>query len=193
MAIIKEWDNEFNPFNSIKGLRWGNHFENIKNWVDSGSSDLLPPVVVNLDIAGGVCNFNCPHCHHRYMKENFEEHLKLVPEEILLQIPHFLHEWGVKASCIIGTTSDATLHPSLPDLLKEMHNWNVDVGLVSNGYKFDKRLINYSSFYTKFIGFSIDAGTPEGFAKIKRVDSKKFHKVIRNLEEIAKTLDYNNF
>ncbi len=188
----REWSDEFNPFNSYKGLRWGDNFESSKLWIDSGSSELLPPIVVNLDIAGGVCNFNCPHCHHAYMVQDFSKKLKLVPKEMLSQIPRFLHEWGVKASCVVGTTSDATLNPYLPELLKEMHNWNVDLGLVSNGYKFNERLINHTAFYTKFVGFSIDAGTQRTFSKVKGVDGKKFKTVIKNLESIAKVIDKNN-
>ena len=138
-----------------------------------------------------MCNFNCPHCHHNYIEKSFNKKLKLVPKEMLLQIPKFLHEWGVKASCVIGTSSDATLHPNLPELLKNMHNWNIDLGLVSNGYKFDERLINHTAFYTKFVGFSIDAATPETFTKVKGVDGSKFNRVIKNLESIAKVVDNN--
>jgi MoaA/NifB/PqqE/SkfB family radical SAM enzyme len=187
----REWINEFNPFNSMKGLRWGDHLEQARRWIDAGGGELLPPVVVNLDVAGGRCNFNCPHCHHSYMIQDFNKKLTIVPKDILMQIPKFLHEWGVKASCIVGTTSDATLNPYLPELLKDMHNWNIDVGLVSNGYKFNERLINHTAFYTKFVGFSIDAGTSETFAKVKGVDGNKFNKVVKNLENIAKIVDDN--
>ncbi len=190
-AQVVEWTDEFNPFNSLKALRWGEHMARIKGWIDSGTGELLPPVVVNLDVAGGVCNFKCPNCHHAYMHQDFGEKLKLVPREILLDIPRFLHDWGVKSSCIVGTTSDATLNPSLADLLKEMHYHNLDVGLVSNGYKFDERLINHAAFYTKFVGFSIDSASPEGFARVKGVSGDKFHRVIGNLEKIASVVRAN--
>ncbi|KKN01058.1 hypothetical protein LCGC14_1131640, partial [marine sediment metagenome] len=108
------------------------------------------------------------------------------------KIPKFLHDWGVKAVCLAGESGDPSLYPGLHKVLKEFHYWNIDIGLVSNGFAYTDRQIRAAAHYCKFVGFSMDAGTPESYAKVHGVPGTNFEKVIENIKRLARYKEENN-
>ena len=175
----REWKSEINPFNSMKVLAWQDHIRGILN------EDFLPPVVVNWDLVLG-CNYKCPHC--MWAKRGNIPHTK-IPLEFIQRVPEFLHRWGVKGVCIAGELGDPSLHPNLGEALRLLHHWNLEVGYVSNGFVLD---IPSVAHYSKFAGFSMDAGTPESYAKVKGVDRDNFHTVANQINALAVYARKNN-
>ena len=176
--MIKEWVSPFNPFNSWKVIAWQNHIRAI---IDE---QFLPPVVVNWDLVLG-CNYNCPHC--MWAKRKNLPPTK-VPAEFIYKVPKFLHDWGVKGTCIAGERGDPCLHANLEVALRLLHHWNIEVGLVTNGYAMTEEQIIAAAHYTKFTGFSMDAGTAETYAKVHGLNSKSAFVVV--LEHIEKLANY---
>lgn len=175
--MLREWLTPYNPFNSWKVLTWA---ENIRGIIDD---QFLPPVVVNWDLVLG-CNYNCPHCI--WAKRRRLPKTK-VPEEFILKVPKFLHDWGVKGVCVAGESGDPSLHPQLDVALRLLHHWNIEVGLVSNGYALSEKAIMAAAHYTKFTGFSVDAGTPESYAKVHGLKGKQYFQTVCNhIERLAR-------
>ncbi len=181
--MLDEWTNKYNPFNSFKVLAYSEHLQMIAD------GEIPPfPIVVNWDPVRG-CNYKCKYCI--WSKRRDLEPTK-VPLDLALKIPKFLHNWGVKAICVGGESGDPSLYPGLHKVLKEFHYWNLDVGLVSNGFALTDKQIRAVAHYTTFTGFSMDAGTPESYAKVKGIPEKNFEKVIENIKKLVKYKEENN-
>lgn len=172
---MREWLSNFNPFNSWKILAWADNIRHIVN------EQFLPPVVVNWDLVLG-CNYSCPHC---IWKKRKDLPLSKVPKEFILKVPEFLHNWGVKGVCIAGERGDPALHPHLNTALRLLHHWNLEVGLVSNGYAFTEDTIRAAAHYTKFTGFSVDAGERHAYARIHGVSPHNFGIVLTNIDKLC--------
>ena len=174
---MKEWLSDFNPFNSWKVLAWQDHIRGIIN------EEFLPPVVVNWDLVLG-CNYNCGHCIWSKRK-NLPQ--TKVPIELIQKVPEFLYRWGVKGVCVAGERGDPCLHPDLAEALKLLHYWNIDVGLVTNGFAMTEKTLLAAAYYTKFTGFSMDAGNGEAYAKVHGLRGKQyFEAVCRNIEHLTR-------
>jgi wyosine [tRNA(Phe)-imidazoG37] synthetase (radical SAM superfamily) len=178
----------FHPFNSQKILVHGRRLEAIIN------EQYLPPIVLNLDVTG-KCQYRCGHCHHR-RKQIKNQCLPDLSGRLARTLPYFLREWKVDGArvqgcCIVGSQGDALLYPRLPKLLKELHFSKIQIGLVSNGYAFTEQLLNYAAFYSLFIGFSMDAGTKEGYQKIKNCPKDGWDRVLKNIGQLIKIIDKN--
>lgn len=185
---MREWEDRFNPFNSDKALVHAARFEAIL------AEQYLPPAVVNLDVSGD-CQYACPHCHHR-RKQIKNRSLPMLDERLARTFPEFVLRWEEKgirpqACCIVGSQGDALLYPHLPNLLKELFFRGVDVGLVSNGYAYDDRLIDFAVHYCKFLGVSMDAGTKETYNLVHNPPADAWEKVTGTLKRITYKLEQN--
>jgi wyosine [tRNA(Phe)-imidazoG37] synthetase (radical SAM superfamily) len=154
----------------------------------------LTPVVMNLDVSG-QCQYRCKHCHHR-RKQVHDQQLPDLPERLARTLPHFLQSWSIDnervlGCCIVGSQGDALLYPHLPKLLKELHSVGIEVGLVTNGYGFDHSLLNHAAFYSKFIGFSMDAGTASTYSCIKHTSEKSWEIVCENISRLTTIIREN--
>jgi len=180
--------NVWHPFDSTKVLVHGKRMEAIVN------EQYLPPVVLNLDVSG-ECQYHCPHCHHR-RKQVRNAKLEDLPLKLARTLPYFLQNWEekgerVKACCIVGSQGDALLYEHLPMLLKELFFSGIETGLVSNGYGYDDMLLEYAAFYSKFIGFSMDAGTSKGYKAVKNCPEDAWTKVLNNIEKLTSIIHNN--
>jgi wyosine [tRNA(Phe)-imidazoG37] synthetase (radical SAM superfamily) len=152
----------------------------------------LPPVVFNLDVSGR-CQFRCVHCHHR-RKQVHDKQLPDLPKRLADTLPYFLRHWHVNGSyvlacCIVGSQGDALLYAHLPKLLKELYFAGIEIGLVTNGFGFTDELIDYAVHYTKFIGFSMDAGTPDTYKSIKNSPPHAWVEVCESIARVTEKLD----
>lgn len=184
---MKEWSTIYNPFNSIKNLVHAKNFEAI---IDR--KKILPPIVVNFDLTN-VCNYNCSFCmfanRDRTDKtgKDFRASNASLEKGYALKLPRLWKRWGVKAVCL-GGGGDPTCHPDLYKMMKEIKKYGLDIGMPSNGY-----LINSPEHWKtineccKWIGFSIDAGCKDDYAKTKGVSKEWFNVIINNLRNIAET------
>jgi len=183
---MREWSNPLNPFNSHKALAHGKRFTAILN------EDYYPPVVINLDVTG-QCQYNCVWCHHR-RKQVHGELLPDLSEHLASTFPYFASHWkrdgfGVEGCCIVGSQGDALLYPGLAKLMKDLHFNHIDIGLVSNGYGYDDRLISAAAHYCKFIGFSVDAGTENTYRKVHRCPADGWSKMKHNIERLCNKIN----
>jgi len=187
--MVKEWSTQkkWNPFNSYKLLAQVYRWRLIKY----RNSNVPQPALVTIDPTNN-CNFSCIWCNSDYILQR--RHQKLSKKK-LIEIADFLAEWkghpdwekGVEAVCIAGG-GESLLNPATPTLIDLLTEYGIEVGVVTNGTNLDK----YKKALSKctWVGVSVDAGTPETFQKIKKVDY--FDKVISNMKELIDYSKENN-
>jgi len=176
------WTNEYNPFQKWKFLAWYDRMLGVKN------SKFMSPVNIALDLNQGtskvkLCGkFNCNFCMSNFVE--YEEKPAIIPHDLLLRLPKFFAEWGVKSLCIAGHHSDPTLYNQdvTARFLTLCKTYGVQVGFVTNGAYLTKDLIKVLVDTCEWTGFSINAGTKETHKLITKTDT--WDKIIENIGEM---------
>ncbi|MBU0768211.1 MAG: radical SAM protein [Proteobacteria bacterium] len=176
---MREWTNPYNAFNSMKVLMWREHFEGIVK------GEFLPPVTVDTDPTNR-CNYKCLWCNaFDYMKG--EKHT--MSEAHLIKLADFYKEWGVRSTCVAGG-GEPLMNPGTNALLERLHQNGVEAGVITNGALMTDEHIDIIARTCRWCGFSMDAGTPETYAKVKGIpDKKMFHKVIENIRKLTRKVE----
>jgi len=176
--IKEEWSSPYNPFNTFKALIWREWFEGIVN------GEFLPPVTLDTD-PSNICNFKCIWCN------SYQIHCKdqMLPEEHLIALAKFYGEWGIKSTCVAGGGEPLT-NPGFNNFIIHLSKNKVQSGVVTNGSLMTDDHINTIVRNSRFCGFSMDAGKPETYAKVKGLRKKQgeqiFIKVVDNIAKMAK-------
>ena len=170
---MSEWskNNEFNSFNSNKGLLYSQWYQAIAD------KKFLPPIEASIDMAQH-CNLSCDHCNAgRYIRGS--EAMNFMDGDHTMNLIRFLGKWGVKATCF-GGGGESTLHKRLPDALRLSKEVGMNTAVITNGTILNADLLDA---YTKcrFISISVDAGTSETYKKFK--GKELFHTVIDNMAD----------
>ncbi|MGO9139569.1 MAG: hypothetical protein ACLQBC_18140 [Syntrophales bacterium] len=184
------WKNEFNPFLKWKVLCWYDRMQKIK------TGDFAPPVNIALDVIQGtkdkkLCGgFKCDFC-----MSDLEDDGKIgrIPEDLLLSMPEFFNDWGVKSLCLAGHHSDPCMydHDVMIDFLKLCNEWNVEVGFVSNGYIYSDKLLREVARTCNWSGWSINYGKPSTHAQGTHSRIGAFDKVINNIRKMSAYVNEN--
>lgn len=184
---MKEWNDPFNPFNSMKVLMWRRHLEHC------AKRDFLTPVTVDVD-PSNKCNFDCVFCN-AYDMMNQPGETKIMPEDHLLRLADFLADWGKdtiegnpKSACVAGGGEPLT-NPGTMAFLERMHLNNLECGLITNGSLLNDEMIEIVAKTCRWVGFSMDAASPATYSKIKGIKNEKiFNKVIENIRKLTRKI-----
>jgi len=178
------WTNQYNPFQRFKVLAWYDRMKSIQKGIYQA------PVNIALDICQGTKNhklcggFNCNFC-----MSNLEDvgRVAYIPEKILLEIPRFYFEWGVKSICLAGHNSDPTMYRQsvLIKFLELCKKWNVEVGFVSNGAFYTQKLLEAVAETCNWSGWSINASTAKTHFLLTGMPEKTFDRIISNIQKMA--------
>jgi len=173
---VKEWTNQWNPFNSAKALIWREWFEGIVK------QDFLPPVTVDTDPCN-KCNYDCIWCNaYSYMEGCRKE----ISREQLFRLSDFYAEWGVHSTCVAGG-GEPLLNKNTPDFLSHLKRNGIESGLITNGYLIDDRTAEVIAHSCRWLGVSMDAGTCSTYAKVKGLPeaSTAFNTVLENIQRVS--------
>lgn len=180
--MTKEWQNELNSFNSMKGLLYATWYQQIREWKDRKVPAPLPPVEASLDPIH-LCNLLCQHCNaHKYLTEP-DKQQKMTTEH-LHNLTRFLGEWGV-LGCCFGGGGEPTLHPGLAKALDIATEVDMQSSIATNGTCFTDELIASMSRNCRWVGVSVDSATKETYKVGRKADF--FDKTVNN---IARLSDY---
>lgn len=102
--------------------------------------------------------------------------------ETIDQLIKTLTLWNTKAVCI-GGGGESLLNNNTHYLINELNKNNIKIGIVTNGLLLDK--YTEEAKKCEWIGISVDAATPETFAKMKGIDGSNFYKVLNNIDSLA--------
>lgn len=173
---MKEWSSPYNPFNSLKVLLWREQLEAI------AKQEFLPPITVDTDPTN-ACNYNCIWCNaFDYMQKGVHG----ISEEHLLRLADFYKEWGVKSTCVAGG-GEPLLNKGFCSFIERLHKNSVQSGVITNGSVMNDDHIEVIARFSRWCGFSMDAGTGETYSKMKGIkDSKFFNKILENIKKLVK-------
>src|SRR3990167_531534 len=173
-----EWSDQYNEFNSMKGLSYFENYQQILAWMD-GKGPLPPPIECNLEPFAG-CNVNCYFCiTQRYLRTTPEEvgSMRKLTTDYMLRLVDFLAKWGVKGLCISGG-GEPTLATGLWDVALSATRQGMKVSFVTNGTNMTDEIAN-AFLVAQWVDVSIDAATRDTYRIVKGADM--FHRVISNM------------
>jgi len=159
------------------------------------------PTQVQL-IISDLCNQDCEFCAYRmsgYLsnqlftkgaelaKVGHDNPKRMIPFEKIIEILDDCVSMGVKAIQLTGG-GEPTVHPKHIQVFDEVLTRDLDLALVTNGMKLGKgwkeRLVE-----AKWVRFSVDAGTPETYARIRRIGQSAWDRVWKHVRQLAERRD----
>jgi len=185
--MSKEWNknNRFNPFNSSKILLWRKHIEACYN-----QNYLIPPMV-DIDLSP-YCNYSCRHCNGKGIIDNQN---KTLSTEHFLKLADFLRDWRIPGreekvvSCCLSGGGESLMHKDHTKILTRLYENGIETGVITNGSLITTEGLTVIPVTCKWIGFSMDAATPETYNKIKfnnaTLSDTMFNKVCSNLKQLS--------
>jgi len=181
---MKEWSksNQFNSFNSWKGLLYSEWYKAIIEWRDGVRTAPLPPIEVSLDPIH-ACQLMCEHCNaHRYLTESIPGS-KRMSDEHIVKLTKAVSVWGVKGICW-GGGGEPSLHTKLGECMEIAHKMGVKNSIATNGINYDDTLIRQAVETCRWIGVSIDAAKKETYKIGRKAD--KFDVAVTNIKKMVK-------
>jgi len=160
------------------------------------SGDQPTPVQVQLVISD-VCNHDCSFCAYRMSgytsNENFgildnvsqqveNNPNRKIPQDKCFEILEDCKELGVKAIQFTGG-GEPTTHPDHPKIFQKVIDLDMDLALITNGAILKPAVID-TLVHAKWVRFSVDAGTPEMYSKIRKIKPEKFNNTLNNISKM---------
>jgi MoaA/NifB/PqqE/SkfB family radical SAM enzyme len=154
--------------------------------------DQIVPAQVQL-ILSDLCNQDCHFCAYRmsggFSTEQFADEQgnknprRRIQTSKALEILGDCAVLGVKAIQFTGG-GEPTVHPDHLDLFKYAQEMGMETSLVTNGIILRP---GWESVYPQmsWIRVSVDAGSAEEYARVRRTSAASYDKVLENIEQIA--------
>ena len=158
------------------------------------------PVHVQL-IISDYCNQDCSFCAYRMSGYSSNELFKvyntdgsvnnnpkrMIPYEKIEEIIDDCATMGVRAIQLTGG-GEPTLHPQFTQIVEKIKSKGIDLALVTNGLLLNEKKAEILKDAC-WVRISIDAGTPETYADIRRVTPKQFEIVEKNIRRLSSIPD----
>lgn len=155
------------------------------------------PLQVHL-IISDLCNQDCKFCAYRMSGYTTNELFKIVhpesgeinnnpnrkiPYEKCIEILDDCKEMGVKAIQITGG-GEPSVHPDHTRIYQAVLDRGMELALVSNGVIFKEETIPIL-LKASWVRFSVDAGNPKSYTRIRNVSGKHYERVWKNVSSLA--------
>ena len=183
---MKEWSNQWNPFNSAKVLLWREHLE------ACAKEDYLPPITVDIDPAN-KCMFDCPHCNAYDM---ISKDGAIMSEEHMIKLVDFLADWrdstrhGTPNSACVSGGGEPYMNKNINSLFIRMYENGMQIGPISTGFLLTDKDIIVVAKTCRWFGFSIDAATSQTYNLVKGLSGgNSFDKTIENMRKLVKKIN----
>jgi MoaA/NifB/PqqE/SkfB family radical SAM enzyme len=158
------------------------------------------PAQVQL-IISDLCNESCSFCAYRMEGYSSNQHFgekgldgfinnnpnRMIPYDKALEILDDMAALGIRAVQFTGG-GEPTVHPRALDLFRHALDLRLECALVTNGTLFRD---GWESVLPRFswIRVSLDAGTADTYASMRRVKPSMFHRVLANLKSLNEAVD----
>lgn len=130
-----------------------------------------------------VCNQDCLWCE--YSAENSEHHA-IMKNDDFRGLMAALDDLGVKGVEFCGG-GEPSLHPILPEAVRDLHQRGMSIGLLTNGTKLYGELAEVLVDYASYVRVGFDGATEEMFNKVKRPRSPEagYDAVCKNVRQLV--------
>lgn len=128
----------------------------------------------------GVCNYKCSYCSVAHMKKVEDSVGENTVDDVIsgLRREHMLSE---NYDLDFATAGEPTLYPGRKEVYRSFDGDKM--GFITNGFLFDPDLFEMMNQKRVYVECSIDAGTPEVYQRMKKVDG--FERVRNNMKKYA--------
>jgi len=148
-------------------------------------------------VISDVCNHDCSFCAYRMSgytsNENFgildkvSQKVESNPNRKIsydkcVEILEDCKELGVRAIQFTGG-GEPTTHLDHPKIFQKVIDLGMDLALITNGAILKPDVVD-TLVHAKWVRFSIDAGTPEMYSKIRKIKPEKFHNTLKNISKL---------
>jgi MoaA/NifB/PqqE/SkfB family radical SAM enzyme len=155
-------------------------------------------------IISDLCNHDCHFCAYRmsggFTTEQFAGEDKqgkpthnpnrMIPKEKCIEILSDMKACGVRAVQFTGG-GEPTVHPDHIDIFKHALDIGLECALVTNGSLLrDGWREILPSF--KWIRISLDAGSPEEYAEVRRIKPTAYHRTLYNIGRLSDEIKTQN-
>jgi MoaA/NifB/PqqE/SkfB family radical SAM enzyme len=169
-------EHDVKQFSSDKILK---HLDRIHDWLQGGNPY---PITMELDMTN-VCSHNCPECVSGYFKRANRDTLT---RELAERIIRELAECGIRGLIFTGG-GEPLSHPDTPAMLALARELGMDVALITHGSLLDECNMPAILGACTWVRVSLDAITPASFQAMHGLGEKAFHKVVENIQRLART------
>ncbi len=174
---VKEWTDQFNSFNSLKGLLF-------RPWMEAIlSGDFLPPVEASIDPIYD-CNLDCVWCSSCHILEDPALRGSKMTRDHLLKLCRFLGHWGVKGACFAGG-GEPFLHENVSEAVEVLWEMGVQSAFLTNGTVIRDKDIDTMIARSRWVGCSVDAAGRETYGALKRTSPGNFDRAMDFLREVC--------
>lgn len=149
------------------------HPDKIADWLNGEN---IYPIYVEIGTTSN-CNHRCTFCaldFTGYKRESLDT-------SILTGALTDMGWNGVRA-CMFGGEGEPTLHKDFSFLVEHAKKSGLDVALTTNGVPFTKKKAEQCLEYMSWVKFSVDAGTPETYAKLHGTKQGDFARLVDNIK-----------
>lgn len=147
----------------------------------------MPPPRTAIVYPTYVCNQNCLWCEYAEDNSTFGN---IMPADKLRKLIFDLREIGVRGVEFCGG-GEPTLHPALPDLVREMKEAGVGIGLLTNGTRVKGKLAEALADCASYVRVGFDSANEDTFNRVKRPKSvdASFASVCANVRGLIELRD----
>ncbi|MFH1850463.1 MAG: radical SAM protein [archaeon] len=158
----------------IDGHKLHHHPERVSSWLKGQN---IFPIYVEVGITS-ACNHRCIFCALDFTGYK----AKSIDRDVMLHALSDMAANGVK-SVMFGGEGEPTLHKDFAMFVKHAKDSGLDVALTTNGVPFTRKLAELCLPHLSWLKFSIDAGTPETYAKIHGTKPGDFARLMDNISD----------
>ena len=152
------------------------HVDRLKDWLQGGN---ICPIYVEIS-PSGACNHRCVYCALDFM----EYQPRLLEAPLLKKRLTEMGRAGVKSIMYAGE-GEPLLHKGIGDIIRHTHSCGIDVAITSNAVLFTPELAEKTLAHITWFKVSINAATPQTYARIHRTNPADFQRVMRNMAYAA--------
>lgn len=152
------------------------HPERVAQWSEQGDCF---PLYVEIGLTNR-CNHKCIFCALDWLGHNSAD----IDRNVMLNTLKDMAQHGVKSVMFAGE-GESLLHRDAPVFIKYANENGIKVALTTNGVPFGRKKTEACLPYLSWVRFSINAGTPEKYAKVHNTIPEDFDRVIANIQYAA--------
>ena len=160
------------------------HPEHVEEWSSRGD---CAPIYVEVGPTNR-CNHRCMFCALDWLEHGGAD----ISSEVMYRNLEDMASFGIKSIMFAGE-GEPLLHRDITGFVKTAKQNGIDVSITSNGVPFTSEKAELTLPYLSWMRFSVDAGTPETYAKIHGTRDTDFNKLMKNIEGAVRIRDKNQY